>query len=518
MTLLKQRKKIRHLPLTLSVAVLSACAGEGLPPDGLDELAEQSFLLSETQCDATWEVQDVERYDGTLGVSRAFVAAHERRVGHLERGCSGTLISDDLFLSAGHCTYVVGDMVRFDYQNDAAGNPRVPVRFRVSQVVEQQDVADWDYAIVRLEGTPGREFGHASIAPVDPPANSTVAIIGHPNSIPKIVDAGPITSGSGLSSNFLRHRVDTDPGSSGSGILTPDGQLIGIHTDGGCTTTGGENKGMRLSRLIPHSATLQVLSRSRVAWRHTDGRVALWRVEANGRVSATISYGPLAGWTPVSMSGNRLLWTHTDGRASVWRLNDNGSVANTKDYGPFTGWTVVNYSDERLLWRHSNGQASLWRLDGQGNVQGSTTYGPFAGWTVLSYANNRLLWRDGTNKASFWVLGDGGNVIRSAELGPLAGWAPERFDNGELYWSSTTGKAMQWVMNRDGTAALFSNEQGPFANFQPIIARDRKFIWRHIDNHVAYWTTNWNGGALGSVDLTPGTGWAPSFTAGVTPP
>ena len=46
--------------------------------------------------------------------------------------------------------------------------------FAVTAVVEQELTASWDYAIVRLAGSPGRTYGHAQIAAVDPPAGSTV--------------------------------------------------------------------------------------------------------------------------------------------------------------------------------------------------------------------------------------------------------------------------------------------------------------------------------------------------------
>src|SRR5215467_1959461 len=114
-----------------------------------------------SQCGPTDDSQPVESYNGSLGVSTAFVARHERRVGFLTGvGCSGTLISDDLFLSAGHCGWANNQTVQFDFQNTASGTARTPDSVTVSGVVESQNDANFDYAIVRLNGSPSREFGH----------------------------------------------------------------------------------------------------------------------------------------------------------------------------------------------------------------------------------------------------------------------------------------------------------------------------------------------------------------------
>lgn len=80
----------------------------------------QSSSRTETRCGILSESQDVESYDGTLGVTRGFVNNHEQPVGLLAwnnnlpslftspgnvNGASfgsGTLIGNNLFLTAGH--------------------------------------------------------------------------------------------------------------------------------------------------------------------------------------------------------------------------------------------------------------------------------------------------------------------------------------------------------------------------------------------------------------------------------
>lgn len=100
-----------HLDTVRSVSGLEFDAGD----------ADAYSALLESICGATDDSQPVEQYGGTLGVTTTFVAAHQSPVGQLQwnnnlaalytspgnvsgvRWCTGTLISNDLFLSAGHC-------------------------------------------------------------------------------------------------------------------------------------------------------------------------------------------------------------------------------------------------------------------------------------------------------------------------------------------------------------------------------------------------------------------------------
>ncbi len=43
--------------------------------------------------------------------------------------------------------------------------------------------------------------------------------------------------------------IDTLGGNSGSGVLDSAGKVVGVHTNGGCTASGGFNFGMRISSI-----------------------------------------------------------------------------------------------------------------------------------------------------------------------------------------------------------------------------------------------------------------------------
>jgi V8-like Glu-specific endopeptidase len=125
--------------------------------------------------------------------------------------------------------------------------------YRVNAILEDE-LGGLDYAILRLDGTPGSTWGIASVATSDPSTGAAITIIGHPNRQPKKIEAGTVAS---FSTNYLRYgNVDTLGGSSGSGVINSSGQIVGVHTNGGCTATGGTNSGVRISRIRAVSSIL----------------------------------------------------------------------------------------------------------------------------------------------------------------------------------------------------------------------------------------------------------------------
>jgi V8-like Glu-specific endopeptidase len=262
---------------------------------GSDEYAR----ALESICGATDDSQPVEQYNGNLGVTQAFVNSHQAPVGQLQwndnlgsiytnpgnvsgvRWCTGTMISNDLFLSAGHCfdqtgggwerprvngtTNIISNQeiatrmhVNFNFQVDPSGNPRTEQSFPVQQLLEYR-LGNLDFAICRLGGNPGQIFGFTPVSTTDAAVNDMLCIIGHPAGMMKRIEAGPCTSLSG--NDVFYNDIDTLGGNSGSGILRAgDGQIIGVHTNGGCNAGGtGSNRGVRITSIRANSPTLQNL-------------------------------------------------------------------------------------------------------------------------------------------------------------------------------------------------------------------------------------------------------------------
>ena len=190
--------------------------------------------LIKSWCGATDDSQPVEMYDGSLGVSRGFVFDHQSAVGQVQwnnnlaaqytnpgtvsgaRWGTGTLIADDLFLTAGHLfdtqagnwvlprtngtsnvippTEIARNMhVNFDYQVDPSGTLRTEQQFAITGLLEYR-LGGLDYAIVQLAGNPGHRYGTGTISRKDALVNDMLCIIGHPAGVPKRIEAGPTTA------------------------------------------------------------------------------------------------------------------------------------------------------------------------------------------------------------------------------------------------------------------------------------------------------------------------------------
>lgn len=265
----------------------------------------------ETVCGDTDDSKDVEFYDGSLGPTVEFVRTQQPATGQIQwkadlrsavgadgdpgnvagqRWCSGTLIADDLFLSAAHCfepilsgwktprrnvggglrLMTAGEIaplmnINFNYQIDPHTNqPRTPDVYPVTALVEYGfDLkGELDYAIVQLGHGPNGELPSKRyrVQPTD--ASDTtlnqakvLSVIQHPNGLPKRIAAG---SGVRVVGTEVQYSdVDTYGGASGSGVIEQGGRLVGVHTNGGCDMFGGHNSGVALTAIRGVSAIIK---------------------------------------------------------------------------------------------------------------------------------------------------------------------------------------------------------------------------------------------------------------------
>ena len=261
-------------------------------------------------CGPTDELQDVELYDGSLGVTRAYVQNYESRavqfrwvdeaemrrrlpdhvLGNVagERWCTGTLIGPSTVLTAGHCFDVnrgeVGwftpskvdasgtathlppselaklQTVIFNYQvNGQTKLTRPGQSFPVKQLIEHRK-GGLDYAIVELGPNAANQmpaalgYQPAALAASLAATGKPIAIIQHPQGDPKKIEAGMVLSYQGA--EIFYGDIDTYGGSSGSGILDQNGNVLGVHTNGGCHAAGGANKGFQIQAIKAASDVL----------------------------------------------------------------------------------------------------------------------------------------------------------------------------------------------------------------------------------------------------------------------
>ena len=155
-------------------------------------------------------------------------------------GCTATHIGNGLVLTAGHCFQ--GTPTR----KDNAPCPDVKVQWGVRQgrpsyltstcqtVLAFQTSKDIDYALFKVTPVPPVSVDVDPLA--RPPDDSTLVIFQHPQMRPLEYSQGcplrPASSGN-VGLNQFSHQCDTEPGSSGSTVLSDDFlTVVGIH-DGG---------------------------------------------------------------------------------------------------------------------------------------------------------------------------------------------------------------------------------------------------------------------------------------------
>jgi len=215
------------------------------------------------------ELQHVNDYNGNPGQPVEFVKKHKSAVGALAKGdpansrkfCSGTLIGEDLFLTASHCidaSVTQDKSVAFNYEKAPGSNDLLPQEhFKVVEVIED-GINRLDYAILRLDGKPGLKYGFTRVRAAQPENQHLLTIIQHPRGQAKQTDSGPMVGSSGA--YMLYADLDTEPGSSGSGVLDREGLIIGVHTNGGCHANGGANRGVKMTEIIKGSRVIQELN------------------------------------------------------------------------------------------------------------------------------------------------------------------------------------------------------------------------------------------------------------------
>ncbi len=250
--------------LLVVAAALSGCtmSSEGDENLGSIELAEVAT------CDGIWNGVPVAKVPATFPVTQAFVSAHQGPVGFYNGGCTGTLVSDNLFLTAAHClSNSAGDpgaIVEFNFQ-DGPTSPATITTVNFKRVVEyqraipaSQSPADilQDYALLELEGTPGATFGTAKLATADLAVGARVTLIGHHGARAKEVTTGLVRD---MSTLYMGHDADIESGISGGSILGPAGTLEAVAFRSGCEL-GEFNGALKISTLLALSPTLKALS------------------------------------------------------------------------------------------------------------------------------------------------------------------------------------------------------------------------------------------------------------------
>ena len=377
-TLLKNHFAVLGVGFAFFWGVAASVAAENQIPRG------PNFPKTESICDITTDWQEVEQYNGRLGIrnlSREFVARHERAVGNLKwesnwrasykkpgnipnntRWCSGTMISNNLYLTAAHCLefgaaetngwvwpvnasgtkltpqQVVANMeVAFNYQVAPNGAQRVEQRYAVLRAREVR-LGGLDYAILTLANNPGTDWGVTRMAPSTLTVGDELTVIQHPAGMTKKIDSG---SFSGLSGSLLTYgNIDTVGGSSGSGVLDWQGRLVGVHVQGGCKSPSAVNSATSLEAIASVSPVIAANMREYGQYSNT---VASGDFNGDGRDDSVIGL-PGSSTAGIPAAGAiRVIYGAPAGLATTSTTihQDTSGVPGAREAGDFCGASVT---------------------------------------------------------------------------------------------------------------------------------------------------------------------------------
>jgi hypothetical protein len=233
----------------VGLAGLGACGGGSAAPPAPAQpvcgMAAPAAHGPRAQCGPTLDLTPINDYHGDFTIAQD----REDAVVLIAGDCTGTLIAaaaGPVVLTAGHCVGV-GDrvLIAFNVEDHPDGDPLV-----TNGTVIEQAMAP-DYALIALDQLPS-----VTPTPLTRTASDRLAIIQHPRGGPKVIAEGAyLAECTGIVSYT---DLDTLVGSSGAGILTTAGFVVGVHTDGDCRADGGGlNYGWSAAAIVAASTYLQ---------------------------------------------------------------------------------------------------------------------------------------------------------------------------------------------------------------------------------------------------------------------
>ena len=410
-------------------------------------------------------------------------------------GCTGWLIGGGAILTAGHCIAASTQTVEFNVppsQSDRTTvSPPVQHQYPVNagSIVSVNGGIGNDWAIFRVNPNSNTgllphsaQGGSFALSNTANPAQVRITGYGVDDGAANQTQqthAGALTENStaGAASATLRYTADTMGGNSGGPVIVEGGGdvAIGIHTNGGCTGTGGANAGTSFrNQTVWNAIAAAQPSTADIVWQHWSGQVHYWPMtngQRQGGINIFSPVGPdwrLAGIGDVDGSGTEdIIWQHWSGQVHYWPMANGQRQGGINIFSPVgPDWRLAGAGDvngdgtDDIVWQHWRGQVHFWpMLNGQrqGGTNIHTPVGP--DWELASVGDvngdgtDDIVWQHWQGQTHYWPMANGqrqGGINIFSPVGPdwrLAGAGDVNGDGtDDIVWQHFSGQVHYWPM------------------------------------------------------------------------
>jgi endonuclease G, mitochondrial len=197
------------------------------------------------------------------------VELHDRRGSVVGYG-TGFLVTPTLLLTNNHvledAESALHSLAQFDYENDMRLMPRPTRNFRLEPARFFVTDRNLDFSLVAVapkaaEGVELSDYGYLPLIAGSGKAlvGEFVSIIQHPSGAPKAI-AVRANQISDVFDHFIHYSTDTEPGSSGSPVMSDSWEVVALHHAGVPAPDGNTyiaNEGIRISSIMAHLAALR---------------------------------------------------------------------------------------------------------------------------------------------------------------------------------------------------------------------------------------------------------------------